>query len=1007
MHRSTLPPALPSGLTTRPRLDALFAERLARFGTVGVFAAAGSGKTVGATQFGAACGRPMTWLSLAAADRDATRLLEHIAAALGVKVPSLVEFSGAAEPLTTLGEVAALLADSLGTAECLVVLDNCEAITGSAGAATVLEAFLDYRPPETQVVLLGRDELETPASRMHLEGRLGKISDADLALDPDEAAQLAITARDDLDPDAVLEWSRGWIAAFRLVATAENPAEGERSLACYISSQILDRFSAEERQFLLKTSLLKSVSAQSALRLCGPEAYDFWRRGRVHHLPATLQADRSLEYYPPFREFLLQELNSDYGDQLEDLRRRHAHVLSKNGQHEEAMSVLLDCGDVEGAAWAAEEAVPGLIAQAEWTLLLQWFEALGNEQVSIHPVLQAARIRSLYGTRQIAKVNELIHQLRENGEFKTVVNRDPGVIPYIGQAMLWKSREALEVLDSYPGSFYSEAIKFELKVLRGRTPATPPRGTHWSELMERIVSWALLVQGRLDDLTAMLPSGGDWPPANYFRTPHPLLGFVWRGDLARARTLISQVPEGIRNGVHSDFWYFHEAWLCWAEGDLPAALIAAKSAVEHSSLTGFGWEPCFDVMTGFLMTLQGQHLDAEAVLDESLSRSTALGNAAYVEWARTFKGLTLMRENQNEKAAQQLRMAWDGMHRSRRLLFAPFAGIFRSEVEWRLGNEDLAQQIADEAYEAAAEMGAVFILRRALELVPNVIERQITREKASDRWRRIQGLRTPRPAVARLEPPMAIVDRDGQDRKGGLEVRLEIQPFGEETDIIIDGRSASVRRLKVIEVAACLTLHPEGISRRQLQGKLFPDTDQRRGGNHFRQIVYKLRSYTGISPLRSDNGVVTWPADVSATSADLEFERLLAEASNLSGTERLESLSSALRLVRGSYLQDSSLDWVETRRCELEVMHTSALVEAAEVALGLRYMDEAREYAERALASDPYSEAAYRALIRVEAAVGVPDAALTVYRRLTEALADLNLRPDGVTEALVHKLRGR
>jgi DNA-binding SARP family transcriptional activator len=87
-------------------------------------------------------------------------------------------------------------------------------------------------------------------------------------------------------------------------------------------------------------------------------------------------------------------------------------------------------------------------------------------------------------------------------------------------------------------------------------------------------------------------------------------------------------------------------------------------------------------------------------------------------------------------------------------------------------------------------------------------------------------------------------------------------------------------------------------------------------------------------------------------------------------------------------------------------MHTSALVEAAEVALGLRYMDEAREYAVRALACDPYSEAAYRVLIRVEAAVGVPDAALTVYRRLTEALADLNLRPDGVTEALVHKLRG-
>jgi DNA-binding SARP family transcriptional activator len=744
--------------------------------------------------------------------------------------------------------------------------------------------------------------------------------------------------------------------------------------------------------------LLNAVTPRFAVGLCGPEAYNLWRRIRYRYLPATMTVDRTLVYHSRFRACLREQLEIRYADELPQLRRRHAGLLLDLGMFEEAVQILLDLGDVDEATLVAERAAPGLIARADWSLMTRWFEQFGPERVEAHPLLQGAQLRCLYGTRRITEMIAKIQELHASQLLGKIAKADPGVVSYLGWALQWRPAEALELLATYQGDFRAEGVRFELQAVSGRDPVAVPAGKNWSD-MERLVSWGLLVQGRLPDLMPMLPNENDWPPVNFYRTPHPLLGLVWQGEVGRARELLDQVPSAVREGAHTDLWFFHEAWVRWAEGDLPAALEAARAAVAHSSRTGFGWEPCFDTVVGFFLVLLGQTDDARCVLGESLRRSTAARNRAYAEWALTFEGLACLMDGEPADAVRRLRRAYDGMRRARRTLMMPLAGVYLADAEYQLGNEARSYELAREAHDAAEQMGALFVLQRGLENVPNVLERQIAHDDEDHRWRRIQLLRRSplSPTTSRESTTRTVSPTGGHT--------LEIQTFGDNADLIVDGQPAGVKRLKTIEMAAFLALHPGGVDRKRLQARLFPETDQRHGGNYYRQIVHKLRLSTGISLDRSPSGMVRWPDGWFVDCADQRFERLTREAAQLTGHDRLARLESALQIPQGAYLPDSDLEWVEERRFELDVLRSDATGEAAQLALSLGRMELAREFAERAVADDIYSEPAYRTLMAVEAAVGPPGAVMLVYRRLTDALAELHLEPDARTVALVQRLR--
>jgi DNA-binding SARP family transcriptional activator len=309
-------------------------------------------------------------------------------------------------------------------------------------------------------------------------------------------------------------------------------------------------------------------------------------------------------------------------------------------------------------------------------------------------------------------------------------------------------------------------------------------------------------------------------------------------------------------------------------------------------------------------------------------------------------------------------------------------------------------------------MGALFVPPRAPHDVPGALPRQIAGDGGAGKRRRVVGTRPGSAAGAGGLVAGAIGGSGGGMGLGAIEseeptILLDVRTFGDDPDLVVNGVPCEVRRLKVLELAAHLALHPDGVDRNRLQEALFPDADQRRGGNYFRQVVHKLRQATGFGLARSAKGLVCWPSEVHVDAMDVRFERALNEAATLGGRDKLHRLQQAVDLATGPYLRESELEWAEARRFELEVKLVAARVEAAELALELADAESARALAESAIAADPFSEPAYRVLMSVEAAMGPPGAVLTVYQRLCESLNELEVEPAAATKRLVNDLRGQ
>jgi LuxR family transcriptional regulator, maltose regulon positive regulatory protein len=988
-RHSIIPPGLPATTVTRERLDRLCAELLDEHEALAIFAAAGSGKTVQAQLFARRFEWPLAWLTLDRAHGSPARLLSFLAAALKPYLNgpvALPEDLGQAETMAAAGD----LAERIGSQRVLVVFDQCEYISEAPDSCAVLETFLDYLPNNARTLLLSRSELHISLGRLLLHGRAARLTDDDLALTLDEAVTLGRALRQQPD-DLEQRWlaAKGWIAgvAFARSSTlgGEHPS---RDFSSYLEHEVFEPLSPPEQQFLLETSILDSVSLRSATVLCGPESRQVWHRIEMLHLPATTSSDRSIVYHPCLRAFLRDRLESSDPVRLQHLQRRHADLLLHEGRYEEAIELLLDINAIDEASVAAERAVGTLIGHGDWEVLLRWIERFGRQRVEANAILLGAELAALRGARRLHECRARIQELEVEGRLAEVLDADPRILTHAAWAMLKRPTDGLALLDRYDGDRRAGGVRFLLEVLSGTSPVVPPRGQPWDE-NDRLVSWGLMVQGRIDDLVGMLPSADQWPPRTPFGTPHPLLGLVWRGELARCRQLFEQVPLDEKARVHTDLWHYLESWLLFAEGDVGTAAIVAERAVAYSRQTGFNFESVFQIAEAQALLGLGRFDEAMSLIEDSLSVCRSAGLLAYVEWGMAFLGKAQLLLGNDEQAVTELRASVNSMDRSRRYLMLPMAATFLAEAEARVGELERADAAARLAYDTARRMGSFFMLHLALQDFPRVLEGQ--RDRSTDRdWRHLGAGRTTSYPAARTTSTSTMVAR--------------LQPFGGDPHLLVNGQRIPMRRLKVLELVAFLAVYDAaGVEREKVNLQLFPDSDRQRGSNHFRQIVHQLRKTTGLSLQRGTEGRLHWDEGIIVLAADTEFERAVVEARSLVGAEKLERLCSALELLDGPYLVASDLEWAKSRRFDLDLLVEEAEMDVARLALESRDYQRARRFARRILDRNPYMEGAYRTLIEVELVAGSEPAALAMYRRSISALAELGLTPDNRTRELISR----
>jgi LuxR family maltose regulon positive regulatory protein len=394
----------------RPRLFDMLQAGTRQLLTL-VSAPAGAGKTTLVASWSSSRQPPgpVAWLSLDTGDNEAARFWTYVLAALCQ--------SGAVPGDSTLRTLAPSVDRDQGFVSQLVaglaalpspvvlVLDDLHDITEPA-VFEGLEFLLRHAPAQLRVVLATRVDPPLPLQRLLVSGQLVQLRAADLAFTVAEVAELLGTGDDQpglSDDDLALLQARteGWAAGLRLAAMSlegqPNPhrfvtelAGDDKSIADYLTGEVLDRQPSDLRTFLLQTSIVDELDGDLADTLTGGDGGESMlaRLERSNGFVVAVGSRRtSYRYHRLFADMLRYVLRREAPGQVTRLHRRAADWYAADGQTVPAIQQALLARDWRHAADLMAEHGPGLILQSDAATLHQLVGRLPADLVQADPEL--------------------------------------------------------------------------------------------------------------------------------------------------------------------------------------------------------------------------------------------------------------------------------------------------------------------------------------------------------------------------------------------------------------------------------------------------------------------------------------------------------------------------------------------------------------------------------------------------------------------------------------------
>lgn len=238
-----------------------------------------------------------------------------------------------------------------------------------------------------------------------------------------------------------------------------------------------------------------------------------------------------------------------------------------------------------------------------------------------------------------------------------------------------------------------------------------------------------------------------------------------------------------------------------------------------------------------------------------------------------------------------------------------------------------------------------------------------------------------------------------------------LQVLGPVTLRTTDGPITTGLRRTARDLLAYLTLHPNGITRDQGTGALWPDHNPDTATTQFNTAISNirkvLRTATGLrEPMFVLHTTGRYRLDPQLIDVDLwNLTTTLNNAKHVTtDTDRITALTPVADLYTADFADNLTHDWAEAHREYLRRTTTDALTRLAQLQRDDN-PDHALTTLEQAIHLDPYAEPLYRTIMQLQLDLGHPDAAHRTYRLLTTRLADLDTEPDDQTEQLLSQLK--
>lgn len=981
----------------RPRVEVLAADLILQNQIVCVYATAGAGKTTAVRHAVERLERRVAWLSVDNTDSAPGRLLTYLEAALSSAVPEVQGVVsaalGAQLPHT---EAAGLLAEAIRDRPVLLVLDDLERIASSEDALAVLGGFARYLPSTTRLVLISRRELLLPSAPSTIV--IG-IDENVLAFTCEEAAEaLARTGRPDADVQAVVEMTGGWVTgvlfeAWRSSSYASGLGGEADPLFGYLAVHILEQLTAEQRDFLVLTSVLHEVTAEAATALGLPAAARQLHSLRAVHLPASWDDQGTMmRCHPRFREYLLRCLRRGDVHQIQEIRRAHGRLLLASGHLEEAIEEFLEADAPEDAVAVAEHAIYAVVERADFTVARRWLNCLAPVRSNDNPALAGAELMMALVDEDYRRGLEVADRLAATGHRDDLA----GSSSSLASLMAWCYMHAGRVDDvravlaaGRPGTEL-DAMRYCMSLVD-----SAEESEHFAFVqlsggpLDALIMRTHYYYGRLRPLLEEPVSQWAARASESWR----LGAILAMGQVEQAADLYRAICEVRDPGLWTSLFSVE---LLREQGRRDEAWRALLKERERIRASGSAMLEAFSYLTevGLELRLNRDTCAARAVLAKVQAHPVGRTYRFIAEQAETWLGLALLLENDNQAAVTSLRRGVSSMQHSGRILALPAAAVYLAEAEWRLDNEEAADQAMDLALDSAERQGSNYALLEALAEFPSVLSRRLDAEPTADSpWHGLGRALMGR-GVCLGEP---------------LGAALHLREFG-RMRIEVDGVEVRPRLKKSYELLAYLAHCPEHqASRDALLRALFGARQDASSASYLRQAIRWLREVLpdeGRGIIEVAGGTVRLVGRAMISTESEQFERLVTRAAVLRGRDRYSVLLRALAIPEaGQYFSGVRAPWAEDRRQELDAAILDAKCAVAELAFEHGDYQQAVALVDVVLRDDPYRESIWRLSMRLADAVGDADGVIGAYRRCERALGELGTNPCPTTSRLLDDLR--
>jgi DNA-binding SARP family transcriptional activator len=222
--------------------------------------------------------------------------------------------------------------------------------------------------------------------------------------------------------------------------------------------------------------------------------------------------------------------------------------------------------------------------------------------------------------------------------------------------------------------------------------------------------------------------------------------------------------------------------------------------------------------------------------------------------------------------------------------------------------------------------------------------------------------------------------------------------------IVVQGNEVrSGLRNKARELLVLLAVRPDGVTQDAALDALFPDVDPAKAAEYLRQAAKNLRRI--FRPLEGpDGGVIDRDGpryQLTDRLPSLDVREFEAAARAAESGDR-QAAKRAIALYRGDLAEGWDFPWAEADRERLRLLLLNTISRYAEACRAAGDLAAAESAIDRALAIDRYSEPLYRDLMALHRQQGREDAVRRDYARVEGALAEIGMKPEPRTSALLN-----